>query len=294
MEVRDSVFFLGSTYLYSDEDAELILTNCSFFQQTVSVRYSRKTNIAENNWWGDPSGPNFPGVYEEGKGSRIEGIGNEIDFHPWLKTPPKGREFNVVICVEKPTLEVIVTDKPYKIEIATKLETFKKLSFLERQALPVFIVPINATIVYYDTILGITKKYDVTKIFFRTNYLNFNGTFYTHEISVPETIETYYKTYPVVAFNLTFTIKTFDFADNMYETEPTKVLVVFSKYKDLVFLTESEAEPTKSETEQLLNQTLEETETVPSEEIDWTKTVITGVALFIVGFAIGRLTVRKR
>ena len=41
---------------------------------------------AENNWWGDPSGPYYPTLNPSGKGGQV---GDNIDFDPWAtSTPP--------------------------------------------------------------------------------------------------------------------------------------------------------------------------------------------------------------
>lgn len=44
---------------------------------------------AEKNWWGSPSGPSNPGN-PTGTGDRIVDPDNNVDFTPWLTSPPAG------------------------------------------------------------------------------------------------------------------------------------------------------------------------------------------------------------
>ena len=44
---------------------------------------------ADSNWWGSPSGPSNPGN-PTGTGDRIIDPENNVDFTPWLTTPPPG------------------------------------------------------------------------------------------------------------------------------------------------------------------------------------------------------------
>ncbi len=72
----------------------LCISNCTFEGNTPAAISDRMiespTILAENNWWGDPSGPYHSERNPSGLGDRI--FGERTDFAPWLSQPPAAAE----------------------------------------------------------------------------------------------------------------------------------------------------------------------------------------------------------
>jgi len=63
--------------------------------------------LAENNWWGDPSGPYHDSVNPTGKGDAIKADPNSIDFVPWLERPVGGNKPPIASLRVEPSIPVV-------------------------------------------------------------------------------------------------------------------------------------------------------------------------------------------
>jgi len=63
--------------------------------------------LAENNWWGDPSGPYHDSINPTGKGDAIKADPNNIDFVPWLEQPVGGNKPPIASLRVEPSIPVV-------------------------------------------------------------------------------------------------------------------------------------------------------------------------------------------
>ncbi|MCL0034728.1 right-handed parallel beta-helix repeat-containing protein, partial [Dehalococcoidia bacterium] len=66
---------------------------------------------AENNWWGDASGPYHPSLNPEGMGERVS---DNVDFEPWL-TSPVGVQATIVSI--SPQEQTVASGETFTVEI---------------------------------------------------------------------------------------------------------------------------------------------------------------------------------
>lgn len=84
-------------------------TNCAFYGNhpyglnVVSI--PGPPIDAENNWWGDPSGPYRESINPSGKGDVINADPDVVDFIPWLEGSPGGNKLPVAV-IEGPATSI--------------------------------------------------------------------------------------------------------------------------------------------------------------------------------------------
>ncbi len=67
-------------------DSNIIMGNGGVSMSCVIVNNCQNTVFADNNWWGDETGPYHPTLNPNGQGDTLEW--NRVDFTPWLTSPP--------------------------------------------------------------------------------------------------------------------------------------------------------------------------------------------------------------
>lgn len=80
---------IGFSYPPASEPGTIVLSQNSFEDNGTFGVQSSISLIAENNWWGHPSGPYHPTTNPDGQGNEVS---DNIDYDPWLVTPPGDRK----------------------------------------------------------------------------------------------------------------------------------------------------------------------------------------------------------
>lgn len=86
--ITDNIFTDSAYGIYARNDANPVITGNSFYDNTTYGVYNTVTSVtinAENNWWGDTSGP-----YNSTSNPTAIGddVSSDVDFDPWLTADP--------------------------------------------------------------------------------------------------------------------------------------------------------------------------------------------------------------
>lgn len=85
--VQDSTIAFGSGVTVRETQGIVNITRNNIYSNSpYALEIGAGRVFAENNWWGDPNGPNHVSVNPEGRGDRIQARPDDIDFIPWLRT----------------------------------------------------------------------------------------------------------------------------------------------------------------------------------------------------------------
>jgi hypothetical protein len=111
--------------VYCREGSEPLINHCNIYDNTsYGVRNDDPSVIvnAENNWWGDSTGPFHPTTNPGGLG---DSVSDYVDFTPWLHWPIGVEEQTVVKSVEKHgNLQATVFSGPLQLPEGEKCRVF--------------------------------------------------------------------------------------------------------------------------------------------------------------------------
>ncbi len=87
--VANSTIAYGSGIVINTAHGRVVIEHSSIYgNKPYGLIVGEGFVIAENNWWGDYSGPYHETLNPDGRGDPINASPSSVDFTPWLRSPP--------------------------------------------------------------------------------------------------------------------------------------------------------------------------------------------------------------